>query len=74
MIDVYTDRLDRRSPVDSEAREGIGDYRCACGQEYRLLVTANRIRVWPRNGMSSFSSADVAGEACIRCAALLPVR
>lgn len=74
MIDVYADRLDGRSRFASAAREGIGDYRCACGQEYRLLVTANRIRVWPRNGASSFSSADVAGAACIRCAALLPVR
>lgn len=68
------DRLDGRPLLDSEAREGIGDYRCACGQEYRLLVTDNRIRVWPRNGVSSFSSADIGGDACIRCAALLPVR
>jgi hypothetical protein len=74
LIDVYAGRLDGGRVFAADPREGIGDYRCACGQEYRLLVTASRIRIWPRNGASSFSSTDVAGDGCIRCSALLPVR
>jgi hypothetical protein len=53
---------------------GVGDYRCACGQSYRLYVTAERIRAWPESGVGSFSGTQVAGTTCIRCAAPLPVR
>jgi hypothetical protein len=56
------------------ADHGVGEYRCACGQEYRLFVTTEHVRVWPRNGASSYSRTHVSGGSCIRCGSLLPVR
>jgi hypothetical protein len=74
MIDAVADRLDGRPLVGAMPDHGVGEYRCACGQEYRLYVTVDHVRVWPRNGASSYSRNEVLDGSCIRCSSLLPVR
>jgi hypothetical protein len=73
-IDAVADQLEGRGLLDATADHGVGEYRCACGQDYRVFVTADHVRVWPRNGASSYSRDDVVDGSCIRCGSLLPVR
>jgi hypothetical protein len=51
----------------------VGDYRCPCGQAYRLESTTARVRAWPANGGGCFSVRELVAPSCIRCGALLPL-
>jgi hypothetical protein len=60
---------DRRFPSESSplrlVQDGISDWPCGCGQEYRVL--SEPLTFWPRNSRRGFRTDPT--EACVACGA-----
>jgi hypothetical protein len=53
--------------------EGVGNYACACGQEYRFAArVAGRLDFWPRSGPHAYRREPLGDPQCIRCGSVLP--
>jgi hypothetical protein len=53
--------------------EGVGNYSCSCGQDYRFAaVVAGQLDYWPRSGQHAYRRERLTDPQCIRCGSLLP--
>ena len=43
------------------ASHRTGDWVCRCGQVYRVLATADGVRMWPRNSNDGFAHQPIDG-------------
>ena len=60
------------SVSESRPLAGIRDWRCACGQEYRVAAVRGELRFWPRNSNDGYCRHGLPQHAtCVRCNALL---
>ena len=51
----------------------IGDWVCACGQRYRVLIEDEAVRMWPESAVSEFRDDPIDGR-CVCGLSVDPAR
>ena len=46
----------------------VGNWRCECGQEYRVAARGSRLLMWPKNSANGFRTDRIAGACVNGCA------
>lgn len=58
-----SDQAARSRKITRRIEQRTGDWACRCGHVYRVLATADEVRLWPRNSNEGFAQRAV-GATC----------